>query len=102
MVALITALASVGLATGRNGFVVRHCVRATGHDADIAQYSGIPMPQWGVPANWCAERGAEIMEKTGAALVRDWAVDSAAVRVFSDGVMRDGLTASSLLKGMGL
>lgn len=85
-------------------FVMRHCVRATTHDGEVAGYAATPMPAWPVPPDWCTPRGLEIVRATGAHLVKDFGVDpdESAVRIFADSIMRDADTAQALVMGMGL
>lgn len=104
--ALLRVLAVALLGRGQQALesrilVLRHCARATVQDDLIAKYAAAPMPRWDVPANWCTARGVELVERMGRALVDRWGVDPGRVRFVVDIVLRDAVTASSLLEGVG-
>jgi len=84
--------------------LLRHCVRVTAHDSDIAGYATAPMPAWPSPAGWCTPRGLELARATGADLVKDFGVPPSAheVRIFADNFMRCVDTAQAVAAGMGL
>jgi len=99
---LSAVLPVLALGGKRQVYISRHCVRATAHDDDIASYTTHPMVDYGVPANWCTEKGMEIMQATGKDLVDSFGVDPTNVRFYTDTVMRDADTAFAMMEGMGI
>jgi len=95
-------------------FLFRHCVRSTSlkvhlyEKNDEAQnasdFTSSPMPDYGVPENWCTDAGVEIMQSTGKALMNLLAADntikSINVNFISDVVQRDVDSSFALAVGM--
>ena len=89
-------------------FVFRHCVRSTsttiksaadGH-THAADYSAVPLPQWGVPENWCTPGGLSILRNSAAQLLQDAELTNP--KLVADTVMRDHDSAVAFMRGLGL
>jgi len=96
------ALLDLTFADKRQVLVLRHCVRSTDTDDEVAGYASAPLPRWGVPQAWCTERGLELISETGAALLKQLNIDTSRLSLTSDTIMRTGDTAFALARGMGL
>lgn len=91
----------------RQVYVLRHCVRSSSDKVkrakdgmlDPAAYTDRPLPAWGVPPNWCTPTGMDILEGTGADLLR-LGGNVSSLRVIADTSMRDGDSALALLRGL--
>lgn len=89
-------------------YIFRHCVRSTSTNLEnvapwytnAQEYTDLPLPDWGVPENWCTQEGAKTLQGTGAFL-KPLLSSMPSVSFVSDTVMRDGTSTLALLTGLG-
>lgn len=96
------------MAAKSQAFVFRHCLRMSADEAKYAKpefpflhsYTAYPLPEWGVPENWCTEGGMKTAQAAGADLMAHFGVDPAKMSITADISMRDGDTAVAMITGM--
>jgi len=82
-------------------FLFRHCIRSTsvGSEGDYFSAAG---PDWGVPEDWCTERGADLVKSFGRSLWGDGVFGGGTVQVelIADESQRDIDTVYNLALGI--
>jgi len=106
--AVMLAFSTSVMAKQSQVFVMRHCFRQSADEAKHAKpeytllnhYTSHPLPEWGVPNNWCTEGGMKLAELAGNAFVLKFDVDPTKVSMTADPQIRDVNTAVAVLNGM--
>jgi len=101
-------VAPVGAQTSQS-FIFRHCLRQSADEAKhakeefplLSDYTSHPLPNWGVPEDWCTQGGLKVSASAGADLKNNFGVHPSRMSMTADLSMRDGDTAVAFLTGMG-